>query len=116
MSSKAWAFGVVAAAALMPWAARAFVRRAAESTGDEAPPTEQALAAGVDTAVSLEDVASRLDACAAGEDAERAGCSGIVYVWTPGMPLSRMGIAEIAHAARGLDLTLDVVQAEALYP
>jgi hypothetical protein len=69
--------------------------------------------AGVDADSRLEDVAAHLLGCAQGA-AEASSCAGIVYVWSPRMPLSRTGIAEIAAAAEALGVTLHVVQSTEL--
>lgn len=43
------------------------------------------------------------------------GCTGVVYAWSPAMPLSERGITEVTDAARDLGLTLHVVDASGLY-
>lgn len=66
------------------------------------------LLAGLDSLTSLEEAAGRIDECA--DD-----CSGIVYVWSQRMPLSRSGIAEISEAARSLGMPLTLVGSEEVY-
>jgi hypothetical protein len=73
-------------------------------------------APGVDTMVTLSEVSDRLTSCATGGDITDQECTGVLYFWSPEMPLSRMGIAEIASAARTLNLALDVVPSAELYP
>jgi hypothetical protein len=70
----------------------------------ETPP----LPAGLDSLTSFEDAARQIEECV-GE------CAGIVYFWTPRMPLSRSGIAEIWGAAKRLGMPLTVVGTEDVY-
>jgi hypothetical protein len=42
-------------------------------------------------------------------------CGGVIYVWSPAMPLSRLGIADVASATRALNVDLSVVGASELY-
>src|SRR5688500_15025296 len=51
--------------------------------------------AGVDSLTPLADVAREASACS-------PGCVGIVYAWTPRMPLSRRGIPNVVRAAEDL--------------
>jgi hypothetical protein len=102
----------VALAALLPWAARALTEKRAEPDAPIAMASaDPALPNGIDTLVSLESLGDRLAAC---DGRER--CAGIVYVWSPEMPLSRLGIGEVAAAARALGLDLAVVPSRELHP
>lgn len=52
------------------------------------------------------------------EPADRAivpSCAGVLYVWSPLMPLSRMGVGDIAEATDSLGLRLTVMGARSLY-
>ncbi len=66
------------------------------------------LPAGLDSLTSLEDAAKRIAECA-------DECPGIVYFWSPRMPLSRSGIAEIAGASRRLGMRLTLVGTEEVH-
>jgi len=66
------------------------------------------LPAGLDSLTSLEDAARGIEECA--DD-----CSGIVYFWSPRMPLSRSGIVEISGAARRLGMRLTLVGTEEVH-
>jgi hypothetical protein len=84
-------------------------------------PSEGPLRGVSDDEVSAQHVAARDDDALAElshrlRDCEarptRSGCSGLIYVWTPAMPLSENGKAEIADAASKLGLRVDVLRAE----
>ena len=64
--------------------------------------------ADLDSLTSLEDVARGIEECA--DD-----CSGIVYLWSQRMPLSRSGIPEISGAARRLGMRLTLVGTEEVH-
>ena len=66
------------------------------------------LPSDLDSLTSLEDAARRIEECA--DD-----CSGIVYFWSPRMPLSRSGIVEIWGAARRLGMRLTLVGTEEVH-
>ena len=74
-------------------------------------PALETLPAGVDSARTIEQVASRVLGC---ENVREGSCAGIVYLWSPRMPLSRSGIGEIAAAAEALGVSLDVVMSTEL--
>lgn len=90
--------------------------------GGDTPPIE------VDTLSSLSTVLSRLHQCAA-PGAERIGrvmgsqeqsttpddCAGVIYVWSPLMPLSRLGIPNVAAAAKRLNIDLIVIGGSEIY-
>jgi hypothetical protein len=99
---------VALGAALLLWATFAL-----SPSEDEVAAAGDAYASGaeLDTMVTLASVHARLSSCASDSCA-----AGVVYVWSPGMPLSRLGIPEVASAARSLGLTLDVVPSSELYP
>jgi hypothetical protein len=102
---RRWLLGSgLALAALLPWAARALTDPGADAEGAGFP-------SDVDTLVTLASVQQRVAACAG-----RDGCAGVVYVWSPEMPLSRAGIGEIAAAAEALDVDLAVVPSRELHP
>ena len=80
-------------------------------SGVAEPPPAYAVAqlpAGLDSLTSLEDAAKGIEECA-------GDCSGIVYVWSQRMPLSRSGIAEIADASRRLGMRLTLVGTEEVH-
>jgi len=62
---------------------------------------------GLDTLTALADLEARLGACA--DD-----CLGVVYVWTPRMPLSRAGIEHVARAAEAVGAQLVLASYEEL--
>ena len=64
--------------------------------------------AGLDSLTSLEDAARGIEECA-------GDCSGIVYLWSQRMPLSRSGIPEISGAARRLGMRLTLVGTEEVH-
>ena len=75
------------------------------------PPLAYAMAplpAGLDSLTSLDDASRQIEECA---DA----CPGIVYFWSPRMPLSRAGIGEIFEAARKLGMRLTLVGTESMH-
>ncbi|MEQ1856098.1 MAG: hypothetical protein ABL963_06500 [Longimicrobiales bacterium] len=65
------------------------------------------LPADVDSLVSLDMAARAIEACP-------AACRGIVYAWTPRMPLSRSGIPNVVEAARASGLSVTLVSTEEL--
>ena len=64
--------------------------------------------AGLDSLTSLDDASRQIEECS-------HDCTGIVYFWSPRMPLSRAGIAEIFWAARRLGMRLTLVGTEAMH-
>lgn len=92
--------------------------------------------AAVDSSVPLAEALRRISECETGaraddarRDPEPSGrppasstgapssgrCPGVLYVWSPLMPLSRRGIGTIEEAADELGIALSVVRASALY-
>ncbi len=65
------------------------------------------LPAGVDSLVPLTVAARQIGAC--GSD-----CRGIVYAWTPRMPLARSAIPHVVDAARALGVGVTLVSTEEL--
>lgn len=66
---------------------------------------------------SLEDfplVQARVDRCRAGAK-EGTACRGAIYVWSPRMPLSQIGMIDIAKAAEELSLSLTILNAGVIY-
>jgi hypothetical protein len=61
-----------------------------------------------DTVTSIEDVARRIEACT-------PDCAGVVYLWSERMPLSLLGLDEIASAARSLGAGVTHVRTERLH-
>lgn len=61
-----------------------------------------------DTVTSIEEVARRIEECT--ED-----CSGVVYLWSERMPLSLLGLDEIASAAGSLGVGVTLVPTERLH-
>ena len=59
---------------------------------------------------SLRELAGRLAGCAT-----RGPCTHVVYVRSPGMPLSELGVPEIVEATRALDVPLSILPARALF-
>jgi len=98
--------GVCAAAvvALLGLGAAAGTHRA---VGDGAPDDASAVRAAnhLDSATSLRNLEAEIGRCG-------DGCSAVVYVWSPRMPLSREGIAEVARASERLDARLVLVRSE----
>jgi hypothetical protein len=90
------------------------VRRATAHADAGATPVLDYLAtpvpSGLDTLASLADAARQWQAC----DRERE-CEGLLYVWSPLLPLSRAGITDISAAARELELPLTVMGGAELY-
>jgi hypothetical protein len=83
-------------------------RHATRADAEPAPAyTVVALPEDLDTLSSLVSAARRMDACA-------SDCVGIVYFWTPRMPLSRSAIPHIESAARNLGAELTLVGFEDL--
>jgi hypothetical protein len=97
-----WAAGGVVALVLVA------IGLSAESPATAAQPAYDLapLPVGVDSLTPLAEL-GRQDACA-------ASCRGIVYAWTPRMPLSRAGIPHIVGAARALGVPLALVSTEEL--
>ena len=63
--------------------------------------------APIDSLTPLADVARDARACA-------PDCVGLVYAWTPRMPLSEKGIAEVVRAAAELEIGVSIVAHEEL--
>ena len=83
-------------------------RFGASAVADFAPAYElTALPAGIDTLSPLATAVSRIGAC-------DADCVGVVYFWSPRMPLSRAAISNVAVAARSLGVELTLVGFEEL--
>jgi hypothetical protein len=103
LGRRAAALGIVAGTVLLALHTRAPV-------GAEAPLAYEMrpLPAHVDSLTSLTDVDAALATCT---DA----CRGVVYLWTPRMPLSRSGIPHVVAAAERLGLPLKLVAFEALH-
>lgn len=100
----AGAVGTVLGIALLGWGSRAVERAAAETPrAYELVP----LPADVDSLTGVVEVAHDLDACA-------PECRGIVYLWTPRMPLSRSGIPNVVEAARTLGISITLMSTEEL--
>jgi hypothetical protein len=74
-----------------------------------APPAapDEPTAPALDSVTSLADLARSAAGCA-------PGCVRIVYAWTPRMPLSRRGIANIVRAAEDLGVSVTLVAHEEL--
>ena len=66
------------------------------------------LPAGLDTLSGLDAVASDVASCT-------SDCAGLIYVWSPRMPLSRVGITDIAAASERLGTQLALVSTEELH-
>ena len=78
------------------------------AVADPAPAYDIAvLPVGLDTLSSVGDALDRVKAC-------RAECVGVIYFWSPRMPLSRSGIANVERAARNLGAELTLVGFEEL--
>ena len=77
------------------------------AVGDGAPENASAARAAnhVASATSLRNAQGEIARCG-------DGCSAVVYVWSPRMPLSREGIAEVARASERLDARLVLVRSE----
>ena len=65
------------------------------------------LPAGIDSATTLRAIDAWVAGCA-------DECATVVYAWTPRMPLSRAGVAEVAEAAGRLGVDLRLVAYEEL--
>ena len=85
---------------------------------------ERALPPEVDTLTALSDLSRRVRSCEAMEHVDRSttsddpmgrACSGVIFVWSPLMPLSRRGIQEIHSATEDLGISLTVVEASSIY-
>ena len=63
------------------------------------------LPAGIDSLTPLSEVALRLEECA-------TECLAALYLWTPRMPLSRAGIANVVRAAERVGASLTLVAFE----
>ncbi|MCH7891298.1 MAG: hypothetical protein IH921_07335, partial [Gemmatimonadetes bacterium] len=81
---------------------------------------ERALPPEVDTLTPLSDLSRRVRSCEAMEYVDRSttpadpmgrACTGVIFVWSPLMPLSRRGIQEIHSATEDLGISLTVVEA-----
>ncbi len=66
-----------------------------------------ALPSDVDSLIPLHEIGRPREACG-------ASCEGVVYAWTPRMPLSRSGIPHIVQAARALGVPVALVSTEEL--
>jgi hypothetical protein len=66
-----------------------------------------ALPEGVDSLTSLVEASRIVSECA-------PSCRGVVYAWTPRMPLSRSGIPNVVEAARSLGVPVTLVSSEEL--
>lgn len=97
----------------------------------------RSLPPGLDTLTTLTEVFRRVRVCAEGKESIELGhegrsteqtaeatspgvtlhdrCSGVLYVWSPLMPLSRLGIRQIAAATDALGLSLTIVESSSLY-
>ncbi len=62
----------------------------------------------VDSLTSIEDAVRRIRECA-------PACSGIVYFWSDRMPLSRLGVANVAEAADNLGIGLALVDIDEVH-
>jgi hypothetical protein len=83
-------------------------RFGASAVAEPAPAYElTALPAGIDTLSPLASAVSRIAAC-------DVDCVGVVYFWSPRMPLSRAAISNVAGAARSLGAELTLVGFEEL--
>jgi len=83
-------------------------RFGAVAVAESAPAYElDALPSGVDTLSSVESAAGRIEACA-------ADCAGVVYFWSPRMPLSRAAIPNMVLATQRLGVGLTLVAFEDL--
>ena len=83
-----------------------------------------ASAAAAQEAEELSDLSRRLRSCEAVAHVDRStipdepmgrACGGVIYVWSPLMPLSRRGIQEIHSATEDLGISLTVVEASSIY-
>ena len=108
-SSKRAGWGAAAAAAVLGILLIGLGFRADERAVAAPPPAHDLvpLPAGVDSLTSLADVAREVDACA-------PVCGGIVYFWSPRMPLSRSGIPNVVEAARALGVPLALASTDEL--
>ena len=108
-SSKRAGWGTAAAAAVLGVSLIGLGFRADERAVAAPPPAYDLvpLPAAVDSLTSLGDVAREAEACA-------PACWGIVYLWTPRMPLSRSGIPNVVEAARALGLRVTLMSTEEL--
>jgi hypothetical protein len=84
-----------------------------------APPRSTADAAAVraldvSESVPLDQAIDRILHCRGEAVATRSDCVGVVYVWSPLMPLSRTGIEEIRRGTEKLGIGLAVVEATEL--
>ncbi len=106
-SNRVAAWGSTAAAAALGIALLAVGPRAVERAAATPPPAYDLvpLPRGVDSLTSLEEVARDVQACA-------PTCRGIVYLWTPRMPLSRSGIPNVVDAAAALGVRVTLVSSE----
>lgn len=117
--------------------------RSTGTTVDGAGNATPAWPAGLDTLMSLSEVRAHVDACGSrgrvagpvrgvprssdsrtrgqqpvsqsNEESASDMCGGVIYVWSPLMPLSRQGIADVAAATQALDVDLSVLDASDLY-
>lgn len=82
-----------------------FPDTAAPSVAEPLP--SDSLARRPDPARGVAEVAERIDAC-------RAGCAGVVYLWSDRMPLSVAGMDLVARAAKEVDVAHAFLESEAL--
>ncbi|MSR19891.1 MAG: hypothetical protein EXR91_02795 [Gemmatimonadetes bacterium] len=108
-SSKRAGWGAAAAAAVLGVSLIGLGFWADERVAAAPPPAYDLvpLPAGVDSLTSLADLARGAGVCG-------PACSGIVYLWTPRMPLSRSGIPNVVEAARALGLRIALTSTEDL--
>ncbi len=85
---------------------------------------ERALPPEVETLTPLSDLSREVRSCEAVGYVDRSttlddpmgrACSGVIFVWSPLMPLSRRGIQEIHSATEDLGISLTVVEATSIY-
>jgi len=101
------ASGVLALALVASWGASP---GAGPTHSSDLPPPAyepQPLPSGIDSVTPLVEAAHAAAACG-------TTCRGVVYAWTPRMPLSRAAIPHIVDAARAVDLPLVLVSTEEL--
>src|SRR5688572_10832597 len=65
------------------------------------------LPAGIDSMTPLAEVARVVESCS-------GSCPGIIYLWTPRMPLSRSGIPNVIRAARAVGVQVALASSEEL--
>ena len=109
---------------LLAVALSAFGSARAAAAQEAAELRESALPPEVDTLTPLSDLSRRVGSCEAmryidpsttADDPMWRVCSGVIFVWSPSMPLSRRGIQEIHSATEDLGISLTVVEASSIY-